>query len=175
MAERANADSVAADIRPPQYRPAVKLMRVDIKKKKERISGINGEIGDIWGKIEGMKVPKAAGRIFMALDAMEDVERREILRCINGLIDAAEWNEPEADLADLASGDRVANRIGPNPEVDEALDDLDGGDGVQGDELEQLENETGRGRRPTAKQALESARARVGGGERTESAGDKLH
>lgn len=131
MAHGASADRIQADIRPPNFRAAVKLMRIDIKKKKDRISGINGEIADTWAKVEGHKVDKIGAQIFMKLDALEPDERVAAMRAINGLADVADWPERAEDLVDRAEGTVVKLRFGD--EKDEE-DDGDGQDGDDGDE-----------------------------------------
>jgi hypothetical protein len=110
MAEAANAGSVAGQIKPPEYRKAVQLIRT-IKAKKEKISSVNGEIGDVWGKVEGHRVHKKAGKFFAALDAMEEPERADVMRSFNGLADAAGWNEEEGDLVDGAENKVVHMRM----------------------------------------------------------------
>ena len=101
MAERATADRVAADMRPPNFRGAVQRLRT-IKAKKERIAGITSEIGGIFDAVEGFKVNKKAAKIFLPLDALEPDERADIIRSLKGLIEAAGWTE--GDLVDQAEG-----------------------------------------------------------------------
>jgi len=101
MAERATPERVASDMSPPKFRQAVQRLRT-IKPKKERIAGINGEIGGIFDAIEGFKVNKKAAKIFMALDGLEPSEQQDIFRSLMGLIDSAEWGA--GDLVDRAEG-----------------------------------------------------------------------
>lgn len=111
MAERATADRVAADMKPPNYRGAVQRLRT-IKPKKERIAGINGEISGIYDTVEGFKVNKKAAKIFMALDGLEADEQQDIFRSLTGLIDAAGWQK--GDLVDQAEGAAPGNIVTPN-------------------------------------------------------------
>lgn len=103
MAESANESKVAGSIRPPDYRAAVKTIRT-IDAKKKAIAGKNSEIGDIWARVEGYKVPKKAGKVFAQLDALEHEERQNIVRALQGLIAASDWPAFEQDLADQAEG-----------------------------------------------------------------------
>jgi hypothetical protein len=109
MAERASAAGVAADMNPPKYREAVKRLR-GIVAKKAKIAGVNGEISGIYDTVEGYKVNKKAGRIFLTLDALEADERADILRSLFGLIEVAEW-EPGGDMVDQAEGAAAGNII----------------------------------------------------------------
>lgn len=109
MAVRANADQVAADMRPADYRGAVKRLR-GIQAKKEKIGSVNGEIADIYAKVEGLKVNKKAARIFLTLDKLEPDERADVMRSINGLVDSAEW-EGAGDLVDAAEGNEKSNLV----------------------------------------------------------------
>lgn len=112
MAKKASAEVVAAGMRPPNFRGAVQIIRHDIEKKKTKIQSLNGEIGDKWGTVEGYHVNKKAGKIFAALDKLEHVERVDIMRSLNGLIDAAEWDKDVEDLVDNAEGTVVHMRFG---------------------------------------------------------------
>lgn len=119
MAKKASADIVSADMAPPNWRSAVQIIRHVITKKKEKIQGITSEIGDQWAKVEGYKVNKKAGQIFAALDKLEHPERVDIMRSLNGLIDAAGWDEESEDLVDAAEGKVVHMRFGKTDEGDE--------------------------------------------------------
>lgn len=121
MAKRADADTVAADMSPPNYRAAVQRLR-GIKAKKEKIAGINGEIADIYAKTEGNKVNKVAARIFMMIDPKEHPDRLDILRSLNGLFDAAGWEEESQDLADRAEGTVVRGRFATGPDEGDGED-----------------------------------------------------
>jgi hypothetical protein len=112
MAKKASAEAVAADMRPPNFRSAVQIIRGAILKKKAAIQGINSEIGDQWAKVEGYKVNKKAGQIFATLDKLEQEERMDIMRSLNGLMDAAGWDDENADMVDRAEGNVVAMRFG---------------------------------------------------------------
>lgn len=126
MAKKASATKVAADMRPPNFRGAVQLIRGGIEKLKDKISGINGEIAGKWGTIEGYHVNKKAGQIFAALDKLPHQDRVDIMRSLNGLIDAAGWQDEEEDLVDAAEGNVVQMRLPggtPKGEGDENLDE----------------------------------------------------
>jgi hypothetical protein len=123
MANKASAERVQADIRPPNYRAAVQLIRHDMKKKKDRISGINGEIADAWAKVEGHKVDKIGAKLFMKLDALEPDERLAAIRAFNGLADVADWPLEEQDLVDSAENKVVHMRLGDNAPADAVGDD----------------------------------------------------
>lgn len=141
MARKATADNVRADMQPPNFRAAVQIIRT-IKAKTDRISGINGEIGNIHAKVEGFKVNRKAGRIFLALDKLEPDERTDILRSLNGLFDASGWDAPQDDLVDQAEGatnvhhlptfsgahvgdppDELGEALGDNPSAGDEIDD----------------------------------------------------
>jgi len=163
MADRASADRVAADMNPPNFRAAIKLIRTAIVAKKTRISSINGEISDQWGKVEGYKVNKKAGRVFLMLDSFEHDERTDFIRSLNGLIDASDWNKDGTDLVDKAQGNVVplhvngANRGGEQQD-DEHGDDDDTGDGeAEMQEVERVLDEPAAGSRRSRKAKAEPA------------------
>lgn len=154
MAKKASAAGVAADMRPPNFRSAVQTIRHAITKKKEKISGINGEIAGEWGKIEGFHVNKKAGQIFASLDKLEHVERVDIMRSLNGLIDAAEWDKEIEDLADRAEGNVVhMNFPGGTPAGEGGGDTLENGEDA---EIAAVAEEVGKS------DAAEAAKATVG-------------
>lgn len=128
MAVRADAETVAADMRPPDFRKGLKTLR-QIKAKKDRASGINGEIAQIYATVEGYKVNKKAAKVFLALDGMEMPERNDILRSLQGLIDVAEWDKDISDLVDSAENNVINLKLGGEADVDESEgeedDDLD--------------------------------------------------
>jgi len=123
MAEKASADRVAADMQPPNYRAAVQRIRHAIQKIRDKIAENNAKISEEWGKVEGFKVGKKAGRIFQMLDKLDHEERTEIMRDLNGLIDAAGWDETAGDLVDTAQGNVVHLRVGGSAETGGAKDD----------------------------------------------------
>lgn len=136
MANKASAESVQRDMQPPNYRAAVQKIRT-VQAKKDKLGSINGEISDIYAKVEGHKVNRKAGKIFYALDRMEAEERQDVIRSLNGLCDAAGWDENHEDLVDQAEGNVVPLRFGGGQTedsedlVDEALADEAGeGDDV---------------------------------------------
>lgn len=129
MAQKATPESVAADMSPPNYRAAFKRL-MTIKPKKDKISGINGEIADIYAKIEGNKVNKIGARIFMMIFGREEAEQKDILRSLNGLFDAAGMETNSQDLVDQAEGNVVHHRFGggegkPRADDDDDVDDLE--------------------------------------------------
>lgn len=165
MAKKADEGQVSAAIRPPDFRGAVARIR-SIVAKKTKLASVNGEIADIFAKIEGLKVNKVAARFFGKLDAMEQADRSDIIRSLNGLMDVADWDR---NISDLADGGTVINgRFGKAE---------DGGDGegegedngVPGepDEEEQQEEEEpasrGRARRGSGIAGLDAARNHLGG------------
>jgi hypothetical protein len=133
MAERASADRVAADMRPPDYRAAIKRIRSAIIAKQTRIASINGEISDEWSKVESNRVNKKAARIFLSLDKLEGEERADIVRSLNGLIAASGWDLDATDLVDKAQGSvvplHVGPRVGDEGQGDSQGDDEDEGEG----------------------------------------------
>ena len=111
MANKASAENVRADMQPPNFRAAVQRLRT-IPAKRDKISSVNGEIADIYAKVEGHKVNRKGAKIFYALDRMEPEERADVLRSLNGLCDAAGWDETDEDLVDQAEGKVVHLRVG---------------------------------------------------------------
>ena len=171
MADNASAENVAADIRPPDFRGAVKKIRT-VKAKKAKIAETNGDIADIWAKVEGLKVHKKAGKWFAILDELEPKERQDILRSMRGLIDAAGW-EDDTDLVDRADGTNVVSLGGkPGGGGDEGGGDQGGGSGGGGEDDEDEGGQDASGEDdeqdpPPARnmqEALERSRARMGGG-----------
>jgi len=146
MADRASADRVAADMNPPNYRAAIKRIRSSIVAKQTKIQSINGEISDDWAKVEGHKVNKKAGRIFLMLDKMDHEERTDIVRSLNGLIDASEWDKDATDLVDQAQGNVVQLHVHTKPggEDDDGDDeqDTDGGEAEMREVEDALAQET---------------------------------
>lgn len=164
MANAATAENVNAAMRPPDFRYAVNQIRGGIEKKKDRISSINGEIGDLWSKIESKGVNKRGAKIFASLDKLEPAERMDVLRTINGCCDAAGWPENEGDLADRAEGTTVHMRVGGSGAAASNEDD----DPAAGDENEEDESPAPAARLD-GKAAMEAARERfANGGKRKE-------
>lgn len=186
MANKATADGVRADMAPPNYRSAVQIIRTT-KAKKDRISGINGEIAGIFAKVEGFKVNRKAGKIFAALDNMEADERNDVMRSLNGLFEAAGYEAEDAqDLVDMTEGAVVHLRFGKQPadaedgvgtdEIDEALNEGEPGDDIDealaGDDFveasdEELAKQAGRGeskRKDAARKQLDQADPKPGTG-----------
>lgn len=121
MAQKATPENVAADMAPPNYRAAVQRIRT-IKAKKDKVAGVNGEIADVWAKVEGHKVNKGAGKDFLRLDGMEHEDRVRYMRDLNGLIDAAGWDETAQDMVDKAENKVVHMRFGKEGEAPEVAD-----------------------------------------------------
>lgn len=162
MANKASSENVQADMQPPNYRAAVQRIRT-VQAKKDKIGSVNGEIADIYAKVEGHKVNRRAAKIFYALDRMEADERTDVLRSLNGLCDASGWDDESEDLVDQAEGTVVHLRVGTNrapavedgdADLDEAIadeasagDDLDealGGDGFTEATADELAGQKGR-------------------------------
>ncbi len=185
MAERATAERVGNDMRPANFRGAVQRLRT-IKPKKERIAGINGEIGGIYDAVEGFKVNKKAARIFLTLDGLEPDEQQDIFRSLTGLIDAAGWEK--GDLVDQAEGaddgkivtpdfrgrrkaDATENDAGEDREIDETMRDVEQmpaeGEPAAGEEPVKAEEapKKKRGDRVSPAEARERAKAHFGKGE----------
>lgn len=124
MGNKATTDQLAADMSPPNYRAAVQRLRT-INAKKDKISSVNGEIADIYAKVEGHKVNRKGAKIFMILDGLEAAERADVMRSIDGLANAAGWDQQDQDMVDRAEGKVVHMRFG-----------RDGGDESQGDDTD---------------------------------------
>lgn len=179
MANAANAENVNADMRPPDYRYAVQQIRGGIEKKKDKISSVNGEIADIWSKIEGKGVNKKAGKFFAMLDKCETDERMDIMRSVNGMCDAAGWPENAGDMVDAAEGKVVQMRVGKaaqaDPDVDDGpsidpgsvepdVDTDDDDNDEDGDDEESDPDPAPQSKRPSAQEAMAAARARFANG-----------
>jgi hypothetical protein len=116
-----------------------------IKAKKDNVSSLNGEIADIYAKVDGHKVNVKAGKIFYALDRMEEDERNDVLRSLNGLCDAAGWDEVDEDLVDQAEGTVVHLRVGQSSQpVVEDVDEALAGDDFEEASEEELAAQAGR-------------------------------
>jgi len=137
MAKSASAESVQADMQPPNFRAAVQKVRT-ITAKKDKIGSVNGEIADIYAKIEGHKVNRQAAKIFYALDRMEMADRNDVLRSLEGLLDAAGYDEEaREDLVDKASkGDVLPMRRTMTAEEGRAeMEEAGGYPGEDGDAI----------------------------------------
>lgn len=129
MAKQASAESVQADMQGPNFRAAVLKIRT-IPAKRDKIASVNGEIADVYAKIEGHKCNRKGAKIFYTLDRMEADERNDVLRTLRGLLDAAGYDaESNEDLADLATARVLPMRRtakaegGEEAEVGEAVGD----------------------------------------------------
>ena len=166
MADKATADNVAADIRPPQYRKAVQTMRSSIKSKKERVAKINTEIAEVWGTIDGYKVNRQAARIFMQLDKLKEEDRVDVMRSLNGLIEHAEWPDQSTDLVDEAEDNVVQMRVGGSGGGGEG-----GGEGGEESDEEPVDEPPAKGGGKKAAppkgivEGLEASRRHLGGGD----------
>ena len=177
MAEAANAENVNQGARPPDYRYAVQQIRGNIEKKKDRISSINGEIADVFAKIESRGVNKKGARIFAMLDKLEGPERLDVLRTVNGMCDASGWPDDNADLADQAEGNVVRMRVGKTADAE---DENERGDGAAaGDDDQQSDDDdddnddeeaepSEAAGRLSPQEAMQAARERFAGGKRPE-------
>lgn len=121
MPERATPDKVQADMSPPNYRSAVKLLRT-IEGKKKKIASVNGEIGGVFDRVTGFKCNKKGARIFLMLDGLEQKERDDILRTLDGLINVAEWGDLD-DMVDNAEDNVRHVQFGRSPVAEEDDDD----------------------------------------------------
>jgi len=131
MADTASREKVASDLRPPNFRGAIALIRATLDKKKEKIASVNGEIADMWAKIVGYKVNKKAAKVFFDLDKMESADREDFMRSFNGLAQNADWPDVVVDLVDSAEGKVLQMRLGPDARkvsgTDEDEDDAPAG------------------------------------------------
>jgi hypothetical protein len=132
MADKATAENVAADMKPPNYRGAVQIIRGAIEKKIASMATIREAIGEQWDKIEGFRVNKTAARWFKKMDKMEAPERADVMRSFNGLCEAAGWDENEVDLADQANGNVLPMRMAAP--AGDAVGDEEDDDDVDDDE-----------------------------------------
>lgn len=167
MARKSSAANVKAEITPPDYRGAVTLLRT-IEGKKSKVGEMNGEIGGVYDRVDNMRIPKKASRIFLTLDKMEPDERTRIVQALYGCMDAAVaigsngWAE-EQDLVDKAQ-DNVVQMSGrkakESPET------------PQGEEEANDFVKKNRAKAPGFKEALGAARAHLGGTDDEKIPGD---
>lgn len=149
MARSASGGNVSADMRPTDYRGAVKrLETIDARKSKQQ--KIAKEIGDVYSACEGIcGVDKTASKIFMLLRKLDDNDRRNTFRDLNGLLDASGIMEETADLVDKAEDKKVQQRFrvvkgGANGDadggegIDEEIEELDDDGSVSDDEIDEL-------------------------------------
>ncbi|WP_374648647.1 hypothetical protein [Rhizorhabdus sp.] len=134
MAETASREKVASDLRPPNFRSAISLIRSTLDKKKEKIASVNGEIADMWAKVAGYKVNKKAAKVFFDLDKMEAADREDFMRSFNGLAQNADWPDVVVDLVDTAEGKALQMRLGPDARKVTGDDDQDDDEDSDGDE-----------------------------------------
>jgi uncharacterized protein (UPF0335 family) len=127
VANKASKDNIENASRPPDARFAVQTIRDSIEKKKAKIASVNGEIGDIWAKIESRGVNKKAAQAWAKLDKLEPDERADWMRSFNLLCDCAGWDEQSEDLADRAEGKVTPLRVvtGVKPEEPDAKEPTD--------------------------------------------------
>lgn len=164
MGNKATKDNVAADMSPPNYRAAVQRLRT-IKAKRDKISSLNGEIGNVYGAVEGHKVNKKGARIFMVLDALEPADRADVIRSFNGLCDAAGWDDKIEDMVDKAEGNIISARFGK--QIDEAPDRDDAEDN-----LRELEADAKRNAEEQTNAFLNKARTHLNGKSTDDGQGD---
>ena len=122
MGRKANAEAIAAEIKGPDYAGACSILRDRVKAKKDQVSGINGEVSGLYDQIEKKGVNKIGARMFLTLDGKEDHERKDILRTIIKLGEAAGWND-QGDMMDKAEGTNVVRMPSGKPEASASDDD----------------------------------------------------
>lgn len=106
MAKKADSEGVRSSIELPDYAKGIKMLRDSVKTRKLRISGIQGEISGVWEQIEKMGINKEGARIFLKLDDKQPHERNDILRTIQLMADASDWDKA-GDMIDQAAGNVV--------------------------------------------------------------------
>lgn len=122
MANAASKDRVSADMKPTDYRGAVKRMEA-IAAKTAKQKGIAAEIGDIYDKVAGVHgVDKRAAKVFHALSKLTPEDRLLVFRDIDGLMSAAGYDEDGADLVDKSQERVVHMRFGRDRENAEGDD-----------------------------------------------------
>lgn len=125
--KKADPDKLAADMSPPNYRAALQRLRT-IQAKKDKIAGVNGDIADIYAKVEGHKVNRKAAKVWVMVDKLEQADREAFMRSFNGLCDAAGWDAEAEDLVDQAEGNVVHLRMGRADASEDRDDDADAAD-----------------------------------------------
>lgn len=133
MARKANAEAIAQEAEGPDYVGACVILRDRIKAKKDKVAGINGEVSGLYDQIEKKGVNKIGARMFLTLDGKEDDERKDILRTITKLAEAAGWNDG-GDMVDKAEGTNVVRM--PGAKSDKADSPGDGEGEAQGEKLD---------------------------------------
>ena len=110
MAQAASKSALAAENKETDWKTALRVLVDTIKAKKDRVSSINGEISGKYDVLEKDGVNKRGAKMFLALDGMEESERRDVLRTIEKLGEVAGWDK-SADLVDQAEdgGDDKSN------------------------------------------------------------------
>jgi hypothetical protein len=110
MAKRADSGSVRVSGELPDYAKGITMLRDNVKTRKLRISGIQGEIGNVWDQIEKMGINKEGARIFLKLDDLQPSIRDDVLRTIQLMADASDWDK--GDMIDQVQ-DNVVQMPGP--------------------------------------------------------------
>lgn len=168
MANKATAEKVAADMRPPDYRYAVQTIRGGVNQKKAKVSSLNGELSDLYAKIESKGVHPKAAKFWAGIDKLEPVERMQIMRSFNGMCDASGWPETDGDMVDAAEGKVVSMRMGNGDSDADEGEDAEPetqGDEDDEDEGEDDEPEPVSGRRPpSGLEALRNSKAKMAAG-----------
>lgn len=132
MAKAASSDRVSADMRPVDYRAAIKRMEA-IAAKTAKQKSMAAEIGEIYEKVAGVcGVDKRAAKIFHAISKMEPEDQLLVFRDINGLLDASGVMSEGADLVDK-SQEKVVHMRFRTPEAVAA------GEGEQVDDDESID------------------------------------
>lgn len=106
MAKKADKEGVGASIELPDYAKGIKMLRDSVKTRKLRISGIQGEIAGVWDQLEKMGINKEGARIFLKLDDMQPHVRNDVLRTVQLMAEASDWDEA-GDMVDQAEGNVV--------------------------------------------------------------------
>lgn len=101
MVQAASKQALAAEGKETNWKAALRIIVDTIKAKKDKVSSINGEISAKYDILEKDGVNKKGARMFMSLDAMEESERRDVLRTVEKLGEQAGWDKG-ADLVDQA-------------------------------------------------------------------------
>ena len=110
MANAASKEALANEGKEPDWKGALRILIDTVKAKKDRVSSINGEISAKYDVLEKEGVNKKGARMFLSLDALEASERKDVLRTIEKLGDAAGWSKG-TDLVDQAEGKEPSNNV----------------------------------------------------------------
>ena len=101
MVQAASKEALANEGKETDWKGALRVINDTIKAKKDKVSSINGEISAKYDILEKDGVNKKGARMFMSLDALEESERRDVLRTLEKLGAVAGWDK-SSDLVDQA-------------------------------------------------------------------------